>query len=150
MNGKCPFVWKGKWGWMMAGKPKISVEVDQEKYDRYKEYAERDGLKLSQWVRRTLENAGPSVDTGANAAFKALDTAETRPLLPPAVRRIEPLPPAPQVQRSLPESKGLPPGHPCQFHAQGGGCKHRIMGGRPCRWPAPVATNCDAFVKLVY
>lgn len=136
----------------MAGKPKISVEVDQETYDRYKEYAKRDGLPLSKWVRQSLERTGPQVETGSRAAFEALDNAETRPLLPPAVRRIEPLPPPPQADTSLAEApqKGLPPGHPCRFHAVGGECKHRIMGGRPCRWPAPVAKNCDAFIKLTY
>lgn len=133
----------------MSGKPKISVEVDRETYDRYKEYASREGLKLSQWVRRTLDQKSPDVQTGAKQAFESLDKMEMGPFHPPpAVRRIEPLPPAPPVVEQVERKAGLPPGHPCRFHRIGGACGHVRMGGRDCRWPAPVATHCDSFGKL--
>lgn len=132
----------------MSKKPKISVEVSQESYDLYKEYASRKGLRLSQWVRLALDAAAPSVDTGSTKAFQALDEVERSPLSPiQSPRRIEPLPPAPEkVTGPLTERVGLPPGHPCMFQGPEA-CSHSIMGGRPCRWPAPVATNCSAFVR---
>lgn len=154
----------------MAKKPKVSVEVEQETYDRYREQAARAGLPLSAWVRRALDAASPVYEnTGERAAFEVLDRVDSGSLRPfYSARRILPLsdPDAPPPTPATAPQPGDPghgppptvatqatPGHPCRWHTRAAGprldatCGNPQRGG-PCHWPAPVAHNCASFTKL--
>lgn len=145
------------WRFWLPKKPKVSVEVEPETYERYKEYAKRRGISLSQWVREALDAASPKVKTGANEAFSVLDAEDSRRELRPVVapRRIEPLPGPPDKPPAPGAPAGLSPGHPCARNdpAPPGGWSRKECEGtcklrdRPCNWPAQVAGQCPDYVS---
>ena len=152
----------------MKKKPKISVEVETEKYDKYRLLASARKIPLSDWVREALdafENATSGRPSASDTAFRALDEAESRPTV--GAFGLPPEKAAETITRgyedpSLPGNGMVPDrgvivtiGHPCSNLARDvfppgktsadcqGSC--RAQGGRPCVWPAAVARSCSYF-----
>lgn len=131
----------------MSGNPKISIEIEQNIYAQYKELAHHEGVSLEDWARRVLSEASPK-DSGSSAAFEALEESHRKI---GSIRRIHPPEKPPEAPKAAP--KTLPPGHPCSLYVPGisvGGkareAKCKAKYGKPCNWPAPVASGCSLFL----
>lgn len=132
----------------------VSAPVSRMELEIFEIDAQRSGLSLEEWIRRTL-NAGVSRETkvhlakGREGLGKALDAAysslddENDGSLPRIVRM--PTPPA----ISGHPCRNLNPQIPSNYTANEcqGTCTSKTVGfaGRPCFWAALAAKGCDAF-----
>jgi hypothetical protein len=148
------------WWRFWVTKKKISVQVEDEAYERYNAEAKRRGISLSDLTREGLEKVAPyRVDDGSAAAFSALDALDARALpsrspgpLRPVVapRRIDPLPGPDGPTRAPTGTDGPTPGHPCA-HFTASTMPGRLpatcarQNGRPCPFPARIAAQCDLY-----
>lgn len=144
---------------------KVVLDVTNELYQLYTFAANREGLTLPEWVRRSLNKAVPSSElkrleqktlhaAGIEAAYQQLDRDEAAGLtgLSSGGDAIE----ARAVTSSTKAKKRLPmvPGHPCRHlsaELPPGGSSQRDGQGtctvqeRMCHWPAAVASQCPVF-----
>lgn len=157
----------------MAKKPKISVEIEQEEYDLYRQWAEKSGITLSQFVRKALRESiplaemrklvGHDVSPVIDAAFKHLESEERvqtavasmSTTVSPAVAPSVP-PVTPPVTSDKNAKHHLHMLHPCSYlkvtmpanytakDCQGT-CGSPKQPGRACFWGAQAARSCHAF-----
>lgn len=112
------------------------VDISEDDYDRYKEYARRANLSVEDWVRNTLDRAAPRVSSGADAAFEYLDKDHLS-----------------MSHRVLPVKQE---GHPCKWLSKSvpagwdrstcsGSCAHPRPRRPVCTWQAKHAHMCPIF-----
>lgn len=138
---------------VLALTERVSAPVSRLELEIFETDADRSGLSLEEWIRRTL-NVGVSretrvhltkgregLDRALNAAYSALGEENDGP---PRIVRM-PTPPAVSGH----PCKNLNPQIPANFTANEcqGSCTSKKPGfsGRPCYWSALAAKGCDGF-----
>lgn len=143
----------------------VSLDVTNELYQLYVFAANREGLTLVEWMRRSLNKAVPSSElkrleqktlhaAGIEAAYQQLDRDEAQGLT--GLSFGSDAVPAPGASQPAQKRRSLPmvPGHPCIYlspelppgfttrDAQGS-CV--AQGDRLCHWTAAVAKQCPVY-----
>lgn len=147
------------WRRLRGIRPTLTITVSEELHALYRHVAEREGLTLDAWARKSLNRAIPKpelrrLEQGALYAI-GLDQAnaqldENERLMSSIVTNEE----HPPIRKSLPVTHG----HPCSYllpeYPRGyssrdcqGMCSSTKDGyrGRVCQWASTVANNCPAF-----
>lgn len=140
---------------------KVVLDVTNELYQLYTFAANREGLTLPEWVRRSLNKAVPSSElkrleqktlhaAGIEAAYQQLDRDEASGLTGLSSGGDAVAPATSAKKKRLP----MVPGHPCRHlsaELPPGGTSQRDGQGtctaqeRMCHWPAAVAAQCPVF-----
>ena len=122
----------------------LKLQIEKELREKIETTAEKEGLSVSAWVRRTILCHFSSLEA-ADIVKKMIDSQHPTPPTPPPAIAAQPKP-----------AQNMPNNHPCtflnptvppQWRAQEcqGVCQNPSQSGRVCFWASNVARQCQSF-----
>lgn len=150
---------KSWWRRLRGLRPTVKIQLSEELLALYNHLANREGLSLDEWVRKSLNSAVPRAELrrlergalhAAGLELANIQLDEDERLTSSVVSYDE----RPATRKALPVVHGHPCAHLLPKYPMGytprdcqGTCSSTQDGfrGRVCQWASTVANNCAAF-----